>query len=67
MMRDEVDYGLSERAWEAYRSADPRPKVFPRGVRKFHSIQDSKADRDRRLIEWFLSVRQADKPSEGES
>jgi hypothetical protein len=48
-------YELLERAWSAYRAMNPRPEVFPRGVRKFHSIIESKNDRDQRLIDWFLS------------
>jgi hypothetical protein len=48
---------LLERAWSAYRamSPSPRSKVFPPGVRKFHSIFDMKNDRDQRIIDWFLS------------
>jgi hypothetical protein len=50
-------YELLERAWSAYRAINPPPRseVFPRGVRKFHSIFDMKNYRDQRIIDWFLS------------
>jgi len=47
---------LLARAWLAYHELKPRrDTIFPPGVRKFHSIIDSKNDRDQRIINWFLS------------
>jgi hypothetical protein len=46
---------LLERAWEAYRATNPRPRLFPAGVIKYHSFMESRADRDQRVINWFLS------------
>jgi len=47
---------LLQRAWAAYRAIDPPPhsEVFPRGVRKFRSIEDMSNDKDQRIIDWFL-------------
>ncbi len=46
---------LLERAWEAYRTTNPRPRLFPAGVIKYHSFMESRIDRDQRVINWFLS------------
>ena len=45
---------LIQKAREAYSAATPKPQLF-RGVYKYHSIQDSKAARDRRILEWYLA------------
>jgi len=45
-----------ERAWEAYRMTTPRPRLFPRRVRKYHSYLELVIDRDQRVINWFLSL-----------
>jgi hypothetical protein len=66
-MIDEIDYELLERAMVAYRATEPRPRIMPTGVRKFHSIEESKADRDRRIIEWFLSTQEPSQRSGPES
>jgi hypothetical protein len=42
-------------AEEAYRSMPSPPRLFPPGVRKYHSVMESNADREQRLIDWFLS------------
>ena len=46
---------LLERAWEAYRAMNPRPRLYPSGVMKFHSYFELRLERDQRVVNWFLS------------
>ena len=61
MMADDYGFALNERderlarAREAFSGTTPRPDIFPKGVRKFRSLYEMKADRDQRIIDWYLS------------
>jgi hypothetical protein len=52
---DEAD-DLLERAWKAYRSTKPRPRLYPAGVMKYHSYFELRLERDERVVKWFLSL-----------
>ena len=44
-----------ERAWDAYRAMNPRPRLFPFGLFKYHSYLELVLDKDQRVINWYLS------------
>jgi hypothetical protein len=46
---------LLERAWEAYQALPSPPRLFPPGVRKYHSVYEADADRDQHVVDWYLS------------
>jgi hypothetical protein len=45
-----------DRAWEAYRATNPRPRLYASGVFKYHSYFELRLHRDERVVSWFLSL-----------